>query len=73
MSEAVEVRRAALPDEWKRAFDWVEHTLKGRIIDFQRHERWRPAWFIDVDRGGETLSVYWRGDRGASDHGVYPL
>jgi len=73
MSEDLEARRAALSDEWRRGFDWVERTLGGRITGFERHERWRPAWFIDVERAGETIGVYWRGDRGASDHGVYPL
>ncbi len=65
--------REALPSEWKRAFDWVERELGGRITRFERQARWRPAWFLDLERNGETVPLYWRGDRGEADHGVYPL
>lgn len=48
---------------------WVESRLGGRIVRAERQgERrsgGRPAWFIDVERGGETLACYARMDRGA--------
>jgi aminoglycoside phosphotransferase (APT) family kinase protein len=32
-------------------------------VAMERQVRWRPAWFATVERDGETLSVYIRGDR----------
>jgi len=65
--------RAAVDPEWWSAFEWVERTLGGPIVGWERHPRWRPAWYFDVDRSGEIVPIYFRGDRGALDHGVYPL
>ena len=53
--------------------DWIERTIGGRVVACERQPRWRPAWFIDVEREGVTLALYFRGDRGALDHGVYGL
>jgi aminoglycoside phosphotransferase (APT) family kinase protein len=65
--------RDVLDPGWQRAFEWVEARLGGRVVHFERHPRWRPAFYLDVERAGETLPLYFRGDRGALDHGVYPL
>jgi aminoglycoside phosphotransferase (APT) family kinase protein len=69
--------RTTLSPEWGRAFDWVE-THVGRIVGAEAQARWRPCFYLDVERGdvegaGETLPLYFRGDRGEADHGVYPL
>jgi aminoglycoside phosphotransferase (APT) family kinase protein len=53
--------------------EWVENNTGGRVVHSERQPRWRPAWYIDVERDGETLPLYFRGDRGALDHGVYSL
>ncbi len=53
-----------LAPEWRRAFAWVEETVGGRVVRAERQARWRPAWFLDVERDGEILPLYWRGDRG---------
>ncbi|MEO8698104.1 MAG: phosphotransferase family protein [Acidimicrobiales bacterium] len=53
--------------------EWIERTIGGRVIRCERQPRWRPAWFVDVDRDGDILPVYFRGDRGSLDHGVYTL
>src|SRR5207237_3215354 len=53
--------------------EWIEHTTGGHVVHYERQPRWRPAWFIDVERDGEVLPLYFRGDRGALDHGVYSL
>lgn len=50
-----------------RAF--IERTMGGKIVRMERQLRWRPAWFVDVERGGvergaETLKLHLRGDRG---------
>jgi aminoglycoside phosphotransferase (APT) family kinase protein len=52
----------------------VEELVGGRIVGAEKQERWRPAWFLEVERpGGERVGVYFRGDRGVEQHGVYPL
>ena len=53
-----------LSARWRRAFDWVETTLDGRVVHAERQPRWRPAWFLDVERDGKTVPLYFRGDRG---------
>lgn len=65
--------RAELDESWQRGFDWVEKKLGARIVSFERQARWRPAFFLELDRGGEPLSIYLRGERGELDHGIYPL
>jgi aminoglycoside phosphotransferase (APT) family kinase protein len=65
--------RRALEPEWQQAFAWVEETLGGRLVTWERHPRWRPAWFLTLERGGEVMPLYWRGARGALDHGIYDL
>ncbi len=62
-----------LEPEWQRAFAWIEREVGGAIVAAERQPRWRPAWFLDLVRSGQTLPLYFRGDRGAADHGVYPL
>ena len=52
---------------------WIERNTRGRVVRCERQGRWRPAWYLDVERNGDTLSLYFRGDRGSLDHGVYPL
>ena len=59
--------------EWARAFAQVERLVGGRIVRAEKQARWRPAFFLDIDCGGELELVYLRGDRGESQHGVYGL
>jgi hypothetical protein len=47
-----------------RAF--VERLVGGRITRMERQIRWRPAWFVDVERDGRTLRLHLRGDRGGT-------
>lgn len=52
------------PDEpWGSAFDWIEETLGGRIIRYERQARWRPAFYLEFERDGEVLPLYVRGAR----------
>lgn len=39
------------------------------MVSARRQARWRPAWFLEVDRGGERVPVYFRGDRGQGQGG----
>jgi len=56
-----------LTPHWQRAFHWLEDRLGGRIVRLERQPRWRPAWAIDLKRGDETLTLYWRGERGVAE------
>jgi aminoglycoside phosphotransferase (APT) family kinase protein len=60
-------------EEWQRAFAWIEDALGGKIVRAERQPRWRPAWFLDLERDGAIVPLYFRGDRGEADHGVYGL
>jgi aminoglycoside phosphotransferase (APT) family kinase protein len=64
--------RRSLSPEWARAFDWIEANV-GRIVGAEAQARWRPCYYLDAERDGEILPLYFRGDRGEADHGVYPL
>ena len=65
---------AALDATWRRAFTTVGELVGGRVTAAVSQQRWRPAWFLDVTRSdGEVKRVYFRGDRGESGPGVYPL
>lgn len=41
----------------------VEHLTNGRVTAMERQIRWRPAWFVEVERDGELIPVHIRGDR----------
>ena len=43
--------------------DWLERHVGGRVVRIARQPRWRPVWFADVERDGETLELCVRGDR----------
>lgn len=67
-------RDALLADpEWGAAFREIEQIADGRLVAAQRQERWRPAWFCELERGGRRFGVYYRGDRGVQDDGVETL
>jgi aminoglycoside phosphotransferase (APT) family kinase protein len=45
---------------------FVESVTGGRVISMERQLRWRPAWFVDVERAGDTLRIHIRGDRNSN-------
>lgn len=57
----------------RRMLAWIERQTGGKVVRCERQARWRPAFFLDVECAGEVMPLYFRGDRGATDHGVYPL
>ena len=59
--------------EWLAGFEWVEQQVGGRVVRAERQPRWRPAWFIDIERDGRVVPLYFRGERGETDHVVYAL
>lgn len=60
-------------EDEERVRSYVETTLGARVVHCERQPRWRPAWFLDAERAGETLRLYFRGDRGISQGGAYEL
>ncbi len=56
-----------LSPAWRRGFEWVERELGRRVCNLRRQGRWRPAWFFDLEREGELVPLYFRGDRGHTE------
>lgn len=42
---------------------WLERDLEGRVSRIERQARWRPAWWVDLQRDGELLELCVRGER----------
>ena len=62
--------RAKLAPEWQRAFAFAESKVGGRIVGAERQPRWRPAWFLDIERpNGTHVPIYLRGARGEAADG----
>lgn len=60
---------AADMERWERIFPWLERELGGRIVGRRRQGResgGRPAWFVELERGGERQRLYVRGTRDES-------
>jgi aminoglycoside phosphotransferase (APT) family kinase protein len=67
-------RDALLADaEWGATFAEIEQITGGRLCSARQQERWRPAWFCELEQGGRRFGVYYRGDRGVQDDGVETL
>ena len=50
--------------EWAPAFAAIESLVGGRIVSGERQARWRPVFFVDVERAdGEILPICFRGGR----------
>jgi aminoglycoside phosphotransferase (APT) family kinase protein len=47
----------------ERVTAWLEAELGGKVTRIERQARWRPAWWVDLERGGERLELCVRGDR----------
>jgi aminoglycoside phosphotransferase (APT) family kinase protein len=53
-------------DADQKVRDWLERELGGTVVAFERQQRWRPAWFASMSRGGAAESFYVRGSRGGN-------
>jgi aminoglycoside phosphotransferase (APT) family kinase protein len=42
---------------------WIETTLGGTVGDLKRQARWRPIYFVDVEKDGKIIPLCIRGDR----------
>ena len=43
--------------------DWCREHLGAEVTAIRQQARWRPVWFVDVERDGEATTVMVRGDR----------
>jgi aminoglycoside phosphotransferase (APT) family kinase protein len=43
--------------------EWFRAHLGADVVGIRQQARWRPVWFVDVARDGETTTVMVRGDR----------
>jgi aminoglycoside phosphotransferase (APT) family kinase protein len=43
--------------------DWCREHLGAEVTAIRQQARWRPVWFVDVQRDGESTTVMVRGDR----------
>ncbi|MCH2170692.1 phosphotransferase family protein [Myxococcota bacterium] len=50
-------------DKTRAVVDWLESNVGGSVTEIWRQPRWRPVWFADLERDGETLSLCVRGER----------
>ena len=71
--ELSEEGRARLAPRWRRAFEWVERELGGRVVAWEPQPRWRPACFFELERDGQVLPLYWRGARSEWHRDARPL
>jgi aminoglycoside phosphotransferase (APT) family kinase protein len=43
--------------------EWFRVQLGAEVTGIRQQARWRPVWFVDLDRDGDTSTVMVRGDR----------
>lgn len=53
----------SLSHPWPQLFSWVEQTTGGRIVEWRRQARWRPAWFLTIKTGEQRQRLYVRCQR----------
>lgn len=53
-----------LDESDRKLATWLEQHLDVEILSFERQQRWRPGWYVDVrDKAGKLRSLYVRGHR----------
>jgi aminoglycoside phosphotransferase (APT) family kinase protein len=50
----------------------LQADLGGEVVALRRQARWRPAWFVDLERDGQLLELYVRGAR-TDMRPIFPL
>ncbi len=66
------VERAEGSGDDARVVAWLESLLGGKVVSWARQPRWRPMWFVDVDRDDVVERVLVRGERSDTPL-VFPL
>lgn len=47
----------------ERIKSWIEKNVGGKVGPFERQPRWRPIFFVDVEKDGKTIPLCVRGER----------
>ncbi|MCV7250591.1 phosphotransferase [Mycobacterium hackensackense] len=63
IERSTDARWDGLEAPWPTLFASVERTTGGRILEWKRQARWRPAWFLTVEIDGELRRLYARCQR----------
>ena len=58
--------------ETERVVEWLQREVGGRVLRCERQARWRPAYFVDLERGDDVIALYVRGDR-VDSPSAFPL
>ena len=46
-----------MPDDDAKIIVWLEGLLGGKVVSWSRQPRWRPMWFVDIERNGVVERV----------------
>ncbi|CAB4364012.1 MAG: phosphotransferase family protein [Actinobacteria bacterium] len=46
-----------MPDDDAKIIAWLEGLLGGKVVSWSRQPRWRPMWFVDIERNGVVERV----------------
>lgn len=52
-------------DEEAKLRNSIATLIGGEVVELERQQRWRPAWYATVKKGERTVFLYIRGDRGS--------
>jgi len=63
---------APAPEHTGQIIAWLERELGGEVVEIEQQPRWRPVWFADLARDGETLELCVRAER-ADMPLIFPL
>lgn len=64
MAELAGIPENILSDEgMPKVTAWIEAHFGGKVVSCTRQARWRPLYYVDVERDGETIALVVRGDR----------
>ena len=50
-------------DPAARITEWIETSIGGSVAALAQQPRWRPTWFVDVERNGDVVPLCVRGER----------
>src|SRR5688500_18361798 len=59
-----EVEQVAAETGANHVVAFVERELGGTVVAIERIPRWRAGWYLTVERDGERVELYARGERG---------
>jgi aminoglycoside phosphotransferase (APT) family kinase protein len=64
MGGTSEVEQVAADTGATHVVQFVEQQLGGTVVAIERIPRWRAGWYLTLERDGERIELYARGERG---------